>query len=125
MGVGRAHGNTHQVSQELCTDQTSRRLEGNLVLGRGQKPAGVAGETAGSIATHIRLTAVGIVVAHAEICLPFSGLNDQYAIGAYAAMAFAKLNNGGRVESKGARQVVEQDEVVACAIHFSEGKLHG
>ena len=81
---------------------------------------GITRETARAVATHFRLAAVRIVVAHPEICTVHRAFEYQHAIGADTAMPVADLRDLIGREMQIAGAIIDQDEIVARAVHFRE-----
>jgi hypothetical protein len=77
------------------------------------------------IATDAGLAAIGIIIAKAEVGLGLSGLHRQQAIGPDAAMAIAEKVDLRPREREALVAVVDDDEVVARAVHLGEGDNHG
>ena len=77
-------------------------------------------ETARAVAAHLGFAAIGIVIAHPEIRAVRRRLEHENAVRADAAMPIAEARDlfAGQREIAGA--IVEQDEIVARAIHFRE-----
>ena len=85
------------------------------------------GDAAGGVAAGAGLGAVGVVDAHEQVGVGagrgrFEG-DELVAADAGAAVAEGGDARGG--EAEGAAAVVEDDEVVAGAVHFHKGDQHG
>lgn len=84
---------------------------------------GVAGSTANGIAAHFRLAAIGIEDAHGKIGALGGGKQHQpIAADSGVAVADAAGKTGGLIDGLGT--AVDEDIVVAAALHFEESK-HG
>ena len=136
----------HRSSIDLETGWRSVRMgithgHANLALGKGgpnsaggcfetylshvgAEPSGETREATRTVSAHLRLVAVGIVVAHPEIRPVSWGLNDEKTIRADAAMSVAEPCHVGGVQHQPSVSVVEHDEVVPGAIHLAKGELH-
>ena len=86
-----------------------------------------AGDAARAVAAEVGFGAVGVVEAHAEVGGGGGGgLEEDEAVGADAAAAVAQVADvGGVGGGEGEGAVVDEDEVVAGAMHFPEGLGHG
>ncbi len=114
-----AHLERDQFADELRADHPGGGFEGQL-LERTRRPVGVAREAAGAVAAHFRFAAVGIVVAHAEIGAVRGTFQEEHAVGPDPAMAIADARDLFAGQLEVAHPIVEQDEIVAGAVHFRE-----
>jgi hypothetical protein len=110
-----------------------RGLEADLLtfaagsVAAGKKLRAEPGETTRAVAAHLGFTAIGIEVAHAQLGLVGRRhLGHEHAVGPDAAVPIAEAGDDFRRELPFARPVVEQDEVVAGAVHLGEvQRVHG
>ena len=88
---------------------------------------GEAAEAARAVAAHLGFAAVGVVITETEIRAFRGGLDGEQSVGSDAAVAVAESGDGVGVEVLGEREVavVNDDEIVAGAVHFEELEEHG
>ena len=82
------------------------------------------GNAAGGVATGARFRAVRIVNPHKNAVRFFRRFENNKLVEPYAAAAVAKGANLIPIKPYGGRTTVNDDEVVAQAVHFSKGILH-
>ena len=118
-GVGEAHVNLDEIADAMADDFAREGFEVNRAR-LGADFLGETGEAAGPISAHFGFTAVGVVVAHAEVGGGLGGFDSDEAIGADAAMAVTNLGDLGGGEWEYIEAIIDHDEVIACAVHFGE-----
>ena len=114
-----AHLQRDQLAVQLRADHAGGSFEGKLF----QRPGGAireTRETARAIAAHLGLAAVGVVIAHPEIGPVRRALEHEHAIGPDPAVPVADARDLLARQREVARAIVEQDEIVARAVHFRE-----
>ena len=116
---GLAHLQGHQVALQFRADHAGGSFEGNF-LKRTGGAVRESCETTRAVAAHLGLAAVGIVIAHPEIGAVRRTLEEEDTIRADAAMPVADPRDLLAREREIARTIVEQDKIVARAIHFRE-----
>jgi hypothetical protein len=95
----------------------------DLSLGLADQSCCITGEAAGSIAAHLSLTAIGIVITHAqEFRRPFDG---NQAISSNTTMAVAEAGDLVAIKISGAVTIINHDKVIPRAIHLGKLKDHG
>jgi hypothetical protein len=77
-------------------------------------------KTACAIAAHLRFASVAVVITHAEIAAILRRLDHEQSVRANAAMPIANPRNRRAIEAQGAGAIVEDDKIVARAIHLRE-----
>src|SRR4051812_30727476 len=82
--------------------------------------ARITGETAGSVPAHFGLAAVSVIIAHPKISPIRGALQHQHAISAHAPMTIANLRDLIGRQLQIAQPVVDHDEIVPRAVHFTE-----
>jgi hypothetical protein len=83
---------------------------------------GEAGETPRPISTHLRFAAVTVVISHAEVGAVSRSLQQQNSIRAHAAVPIANPRNLLGIEMNPTIPIVDQDEIVAGAVHLRESQ---
>jgi hypothetical protein len=119
------HGDADIFTDHFGGEGSGDRFKGHTLREFWQKMSGESAEATGTIAAHFCFSAVGIVVAEPEIRAIFRGFHGQQAIGADAAVAIAKSFDGFGVEGNREIAVVDDNEVIAGAVHFVEVEEHG
>ena len=96
------------------------------VVGCGPEFACQSRDAAGPVAAHVGLGTVGVEEAHAEVGVGRGGLDQDDAFGADAAAPVAEAGDeSGVAGGEGKVPVVEEEEIVAGAVHFPETEVHG
>ena len=120
------HGDANVFIDEFCSECAGDGLEGN---GGGDvllvaKVGGEEAEAASSVSTHFGFAAIGIVVAELEVGTFLGWFDGEKPIGTDAAMAIAEGGDGVLVEGDGEIAVINDNEVIAGAVHFVEVEKH-
>ena len=124
--LGLGHRDAHVLADHFRGQRAGDGLEGDFFQHDFPEMRGEAAETTRAVAAHFRLAAVRIVVAETEIRAFLGGLDGEQPIRPDPAVAVAERGDGVGVEFLGEREVavVNDDEVVAGAIHFEEVEEH-
>ena len=121
IGIGITHGNGDEVAGKRSSDCSRQGFKAHFSIACTQTLCETS-ETPCSVATHLRFSPVGIVVAHSKICTLRRGLDRKNAVGSDPTMAIAKQRHARRVQGERFVAIVDHDEIIACAVHFGEGK---
>ncbi len=113
------HLQRHQVMSKLGANYARRSFKRNRSL-RARDLIRKTREAPRAVATHLRLAAIGVKITHPKIGAVGRFFEQQNSVGADAAMAIAKACDLAAVEMNVARAIVDQDEIVARAVHFCE-----
>ena len=122
-GVG--HGDADEVAFEFGGEGAGDGFEGDAFLWGVEEALGVAAEAAGSIATHLGFSAVGVVVAKFEISTILGRLGGEESVCPDSAVAVTDRGDLLLAEGNGEVAVVDHHEVVSGSVHFGEGQAHG
>ncbi len=114
-----AHLEGDAFTVQLRADHAGRRLKRKR-LHRTRDATREARKTPRAIATHFGFAAIGVIVSHAKICAVRRSLQNQNSIRANPSMPIADVHNllGGELQLAGA--IIEQNEIVPCAVHLGE-----
>jgi hypothetical protein len=114
---GLGHLQRHQVMSKLGPNYASRSFKRNLSLRAGDLIRKTR-EATRAVATHFRFAAIGVKITHPKIGTVGRLFEQQNSIGPDAAMAIAKACDLAAIEMNVALAIVDQDEIVARAVHF-------
>jgi len=123
--LGLGHGDADVLADHLGGEGAGDGFEGDFLENDFPEVGGEAAEAARAVAAHFGFAAVGVVVAETEIRAFPGGLHGEQAVGADAAIAVAERGDGVGVEVDGEVAVVNDDEVIAGAVHFEKVEEHG
>jgi hypothetical protein len=124
MVAGTAHVERHQITLKNCSDETGSGLEAHAGRIFWQETSRKPCKTACSIATHLGLPAIAIVISHAEICGSGGRFHSKQTISANSSVAIAKTSDSCAIKRETSRAVIKDDEVVSRAVHFGESNIH-
>src|SRR5262249_47589874 len=118
----RAHVDAHPaVGLQPRSDHPRKRLDADLALFRQPFVVNEPDEAARAVAALLDLTAVRVPDAVAEIRVrSLRFLHDQDLVAAYPEVAVGDAPRALRVDVDFAAEAVENDEVVARALHLGE-----
>ena len=119
------HVDAHLPCLEFSADHARERFKADLRERVSMQVIHEAPKAAGAVATHLRLAAIGVVVAHFEVTTLGGRLHAEKAIRADAAMAVTQLLDLLFGEGQLKVAIVQHDEVIASAVHFGELEGHG
>jgi len=119
-----AHVHPHLVAGLVIQgDEAGGGLHGDLVLVRQALFAHEAGETAGAVAAHGHLRTIGVEDAVTETGARIAArLHQQELVAADAEMAIAEETDALGVEVDVLTHGVDDDEIVAQAMHLGESQ---
>src|SRR5581483_1890965 len=123
---GRSHVHAHlAVVFQARRDQAAQRLDAELALRGEAARVHELHEAARAVAALLDLAAVGVEDAVAEIRVGAGRpLHRQHLVAAHAKVAIRERPDLAPGEGKPLLRAVEDDEIVARALHLREPELH-
>lgn len=118
------HGDADIIAYDVSTEGAGDGFKGDMVRAITSQHGGELSKTASPIAAHFGLTAIGIIIAEPEIGTCLGRLDCEQAVSTNAALAVTEQSNLLSAEAGIERTVIDDNEVVARAVHFVELQSH-
>ena len=118
------HRDANIFTDHVCGERAGDGFESDVISNTFAEMRGEATKAPRSIAAHFGFAAIGVVIAEAVVRAELSGFNSQQSVGANSAVTVAERFDRSGIELDGEFAVVDDDEIVAGAVHFVKLEEH-